>query len=29
MQTTLNRDVQFVGVGLHSGRPARVTLHPA
>lgn len=29
MQTTLKRDVQFVGIGLHSGRPARITLRPA
>ncbi len=29
MQTTLKRDVQFVGTGLHSGRPARITLRPA
>lgn len=29
MQTSLIRDVQFVGTGLHSGRPARLTLHPA
>ena len=29
MQTTLKRDVPFVGTGLHSGRPARITLRPA
>lgn len=29
MQTTLRNDVQFVGTGLHSGRPVRITLHPA
>ncbi|QHQ34057.1 UDP-3-O-acyl-N-acetylglucosamine deacetylase [Algicella marina] len=29
MQTSLTQDVQFVGTGLHSGRPARLTLHPA
>ena len=29
MQTTLKSDVQFVGTGLHSGRPVRMTLHPA
>ena len=29
MQTTLGRDVQFVGMGLHSGRPVRMTLRPA
>ncbi len=29
MQTTLKKDVQFVGTGLHSGRPVRMTLHPA
>lgn len=29
MQTTLKRDVQLVGTGLHSGRPARVTLRAA
>ncbi|MHA3914477.1 UDP-3-O-acyl-N-acetylglucosamine deacetylase [Halovulum sp. GXIMD14793] len=29
MQTTLKTDVQFVGTGLHSGRPVRMTLRPA
>lgn len=29
MQTTLRRPVGFVGTGLHSGRPARLTLRPA
>ena len=29
MQTTLKRDVSLVGMGLHSGRPARLTLRPA
>ncbi|MHA3976595.1 UDP-3-O-acyl-N-acetylglucosamine deacetylase [Halovulum sp. GXIMD14794] len=29
MQTTLKKDVQMVGIGLHSGRPARITLRPA
>ncbi|WP_112321514.1 UDP-3-O-acyl-N-acetylglucosamine deacetylase [Oceanibium sediminis] len=29
MQTTLKDDVPLVGIGLHSGRPARVTLRPA
>ena len=29
MQTSLKRDVQFLGTGLHSGRPARITLRPA
>ncbi|MEO0912854.1 MAG: UDP-3-O-acyl-N-acetylglucosamine deacetylase [Pseudomonadota bacterium] len=29
MQTSLTQDVQFVGTGLHSGRPARLTIHPA
>lgn len=29
MQTTLNTEVQLVGAGLHSGRPARLTLRPA
>lgn len=29
MQTTLKREVQLVGTGLHSGRPARITLRPA
>jgi UDP-3-O-[3-hydroxymyristoyl] N-acetylglucosamine deacetylase len=29
MQTTLKRDVSFVGMGLHSGRPARLLLRPA
>lgn len=29
MQTTLKRDVSLVGMGLHSGRPARLLLRPA
>jgi len=29
VQTSLTSDVQIVGTGLHSGRPARVTLRPA
>lgn len=29
MQTTLNRDIALVGMGLHSGRPARMVLRPA
>ncbi|MFQ8431154.1 UDP-3-O-acyl-N-acetylglucosamine deacetylase [Amaricoccus sp. W119] len=29
MQTTLKRDVSLVGMGLHSGRPARLILRPA
>jgi UDP-3-O-[3-hydroxymyristoyl] N-acetylglucosamine deacetylase len=29
VQTTLKRKVQIVGTGLHSGRPARLVLHPA
>ncbi|MDF0599755.1 UDP-3-O-acyl-N-acetylglucosamine deacetylase [Psychromarinibacter sp. C21-152] len=29
MQTTLKNTVTFAGVGLHSGRPTQVTLHPA
>ncbi|MSU90561.1 UDP-3-O-acyl-N-acetylglucosamine deacetylase [Rhodobacteraceae bacterium 2CG4] len=29
MQTTLKREVQLVGIGLHTGRPARITLRPA
>ncbi|MEM1264908.1 MAG: UDP-3-O-acyl-N-acetylglucosamine deacetylase [Pseudomonadota bacterium] len=29
MQTTLAKTVQFVGMGLHSGRPVRITLRPA
>lgn len=29
MQTTLKRDVSLVGMGLHSGRPARLVLRPA
>ncbi|MFV0335294.1 MAG: UDP-3-O-acyl-N-acetylglucosamine deacetylase [Tropicimonas sp.] len=29
MQTTLNTSVTLTGAGLHSGRPARITLHPA
>jgi len=29
MQTTLKRDATLVGMGLHSGRPARMVLRPA
>ena len=29
MQTTLKRETTLVGMGLHSGRPARVVLRPA
>lgn len=29
MQTTLKSPISFAGTGLHSGRPARVTVHPA
>ena len=29
MQTTLNRDILFKGIGLHTGRPVRMTLRPA
>jgi UDP-3-O-[3-hydroxymyristoyl] N-acetylglucosamine deacetylase len=29
MQTTLKRDVSLVGMGLHSGRPARLLMRPA
>ena len=29
MQTTLKSSVSFDGVGLHSGRAAKITLHPA
>ena len=29
VQTTLSREIQIVGTGLHSGRPARLTLKPA
>ncbi|WP_412565902.1 UDP-3-O-acyl-N-acetylglucosamine deacetylase [Thalassobius sp. MITS945101] len=29
MQTTLNGPVTFTGVGLHSGKPVRMTVHPA
>ncbi|TPE50171.1 UDP-3-O-acyl-N-acetylglucosamine deacetylase [Amaricoccus solimangrovi] len=29
MQTTFKRDVSLVGMGLHSGRPARLVLRPA
>ena len=29
MQTTLQHDVTFQGVGLHTGQPATVVLHPA
>jgi len=29
VQTTLKRDIKFVGTGLHSGRPARISLRPA
>ena len=29
MQTTIKSPVSFAGVGLHTGRPCRMTLHPA
>lgn len=29
MQTTFKRAITLVGMGLHSGRPARLVLHPA
>lgn len=29
MQTTIKSQVTFTGVGLHSGRPVRMTIHPA
>lgn len=29
LQTTLNGPVTFTGVGLHSGKPVRMTVHPA
>ena len=29
MQTTLKREIRLVGMGLHSGRPARMVLRPA
>lgn len=29
VQTTLSREIQIVGTGLHSGRPARLVLKPA
>ena len=29
MQTTVETTVHFAGVGLHSGAPARLTIHPA
>ena len=29
MQATIRSSVQFAGAGLHSGRPARLTVHPA
>ncbi|MDJ0827344.1 MAG: UDP-3-O-acyl-N-acetylglucosamine deacetylase [Rhodobacter sp.] len=29
MQTTIRSAASFAGVGLHSGRPARMTIHPA
>ena len=29
MQTTLKREVTLIGMGLHSGRPARMVLRPA
>lgn len=29
MQATLRSSVQFTGMGLHSGRPVRMTVHPA
>ena len=29
MQTTIKSAVTFTGIGLHTGRPTRITLHPA
>ena len=29
MQTTIKSSATFSGVGLHTGRPVRVTIHPA
>lgn len=29
MQTTLKSPISFVGTGLHTGRPVRMTIHPA
>ena len=29
MQTTLRTAVTFTGVGLHTGEPVRMTVHPA
>ena len=29
MQTTVRSAIHFHGIGLHSGRPARLTIHPA
>ena len=29
MQTTIKSAAGFAGIGLHSGRPARITIHPA
>lgn len=29
MQTTIHHSLSFAGIGLHSGRPARLVLHPA
>lgn len=29
MQTTFKREITLVGMGLHSGRPARLVMHPA
>lgn len=29
MQTTLKHSIRFSGVGLHSGKPAHLTIHPA
>jgi UDP-3-O-[3-hydroxymyristoyl] N-acetylglucosamine deacetylase len=29
LQNTVNSPVQFTGVGLHSGKPVRMTVHPA
>ena len=29
LQATIRSSVTFVGIGLHSGRPSRITLHPA
>ena len=29
MQTTVKKSIRFTGTGVHSGLPARLTIHPA